>query len=60
MPRPRESTDNLAHEWRQLAEERSSMLEDNRNDEDQKHYDRLGQRLDRISEEMKRRGVKDW
>ncbi len=35
------------------------MLEDNRDEDDQDHYDGLGGQLDEISEELIDRGVKD-
>lgn len=37
-----------------------SMLEDNRDEDDQDHYDGLGGQLDEISDELIDRGVKDW
>lgn len=36
------------------------MLEDNRDEDDQDHYDGRGTQLDEISEELIDRGVKDW
>ena len=53
-------TDELIQLWKDTAEERSSMLEDNRDEDDQDHYDRLGRQLDEIFEGANHRGVKDW
>jgi len=39
-------TDELIQRWKDTAEERASMLEDNRDEDDQDHYDELGDRLD--------------
>lgn len=36
------------------------MLENNRDEDDQDHYDGLAGQLDQISEELFDRGVKDW
>jgi hypothetical protein len=36
------------------------MLEDNRDEDDQDHYDGLGDQLDEIAAELIDRGVKDW
>jgi hypothetical protein len=36
------------------------MLEHNRDEDDQDHYDGLGDQLDEISDELIDRGVKDW
>jgi hypothetical protein len=35
---------------KRTAEERGSMLEDNRDEDDQDHYDGLGDRLDDLSD----------
>jgi hypothetical protein len=54
------STDDLIKSWNDTAEERGSMLEDNRDADDQSYYHRLGDQLDEISDELINRGVKDW
>ncbi len=36
------------------------MLEYNRDQDDQDHYDGLGDQLDEIADELINRGVKDW
>lgn len=54
------STDELIKAWKDTAEERGSMLEDNRDNDDQDHYEGLGEQLDEISDELINRGVKDW
>lgn len=53
-------TDDLIQRWKDTANERGSMLEDNRDEDDQEHYDGLGEDLDEIADELINRGVKDW
>lgn len=53
-------TNELIQQWKNTAEERGSMLEDNRDEDDQDHYDGLGRQLYEISDELIDRGVKDW
>jgi len=53
-------TDELIQRWKDTAEERGSMIEDNRDEDDQDHYDGLGGQLDEISDELIDRSVKDW
>lgn len=54
------STDELIEAWKDTAQERASMLEDNRDEDDQDHYDGLGDQLDEIADELIDGGVKDW
>lgn len=54
------STDELIEAWKYTAQERASMLEDNRDEDDQDHYDGLGDQLDEIADELIDGGVKDW
>ena len=53
-------SDELIEHWKSAANERASMLEDNRDEDDMAHYDGLGDRLDEISRELVRRGIRNW
>ena len=52
-------TDEQIQRWKDTAEARGSMLEDNRDEDDQDQYDGLGDQLDEISGELIDRGVKE-
>jgi hypothetical protein len=52
--------DHLIQRWKDTPEERSSMLEGYRDEDDQDHYCGLGDQLAEIADELISRGANDW